>query len=122
MRKISLIFFILGLMTSLPALSQGLVGTYSAVGTNPGGSGQYKGRVKITQSEGIYYVRWQVGATYRGTGIRTGNVLSVAYTDANRKWFGIVSYQILDDGNRLQGQWCEHNGRLLGTELLVKRR
>jgi hypothetical protein len=120
MQKARQLLLSLGLLTSLSCQASGLTGNYSASGTNPGGRGQYQGRVLITQDNEIYHMEWQVGGDYKGTGIRTGNVLSVAYTDAKGKWFGVVSYQILDNGRRLQGQWCAHKGSSLGTELLIK--
>lgn len=98
-----------------------IVGTYAVTGSNPGGKGQYKGTVIITKTKDTYKLVWSVGAAYIGTGILVDNVLSVAYTDENKKWFGIVAYKVIDSGKKLEGNWCAHGGQVLGTETLEKK-
>lgn len=97
-----------------------LSGHYSASGSNPGSTSAYKGSATLTRKGDTYRIVWQVGARYTGTGIITGDVLSVAYTDAANKWLGVVSYRILDGGNTLQGVWSRHGGSEMGTELLIR--
>lgn len=103
------------------SLAVDLNGRFSASGTNPGGKGGYNGSATISRTGDTYKISWRVGSSYIGTGVVTDDVFSVAYTDAKRKWFGIVSYKILDAGNKLQGVWCSHGGKVLGTELLVRK-
>jgi hypothetical protein len=105
---------------SANALAFELSGRYSSSGSNPGGKGGYSGHATISRRGDLYQIVWKVGSTYTGTGILTDNVLSVAYTDAKNQWFGVVSYRVLDFGNKLQGVWTSHGGRQLGTELLVR--
>jgi hypothetical protein len=112
---------ILAICLSMPALAADIEGTYKAAGSNPGGKGQYKGNVIISKSGETYKVVWSVGTAYIGTGIVVGDVLSVAYTDEGKKWFGIVAYKIKSGGKVLEGLWSGHNGRKLGKETLTKK-
>jgi hypothetical protein len=122
MRKASLaLIVLLAICLSAPALATDIQGTYAAVGSNPGGKGQYKGNVIITKTGQTYKVVWSVGTAYIGTGIVVGDVLSVAYTDENKKWFGIVAYKIMSGGKKLEGIWSGHNGKTLGKETLTKK-
>lgn len=112
----------IGLASSASAANADIVGTYSAEGTNPGGKGGYKATVIVSKTEDTYKIVWDVGGTvYIGTGIVMDNILSVVYADENKKWFGVVTYKILDDGERLSGKWCAHGGKLLGKETLKKK-
>jgi|GEM_PF-1401178 len=97
-----------------------LEGTYAVQGTNPGGKGDYTGSVIISQTGETLKVVWNVGTAYIGTGVLTGDVLSVAYTDENKRFFGIVAYKISGDGKTLEGTWASHNGKSLGTETLLR--
>jgi hypothetical protein len=120
MKKVALTI-VLALCLSVPAIAADIEGTYSAVGSNPGGKGQYKGNVIISKSGETYKIVWSVGTAYIGTGILIGDVLSVAYTDEGKKWFGIVAYKIKSGGKVLEGLWTGHNGRNLGKETLTKK-
>jgi len=110
--------FILGL--AAPIFAADLAGSYSAQGTNPDGTGKYKGSVIITRTQDTYQVVWSVGAVYVGTGLVVGDVFSVAYADENKSWFGVVAYRILDGGKKLEGIWSAHGGKVLGSETLEK--
>jgi len=112
---------ILAICLIAPAHAADIEGTYKASGANPGGKGQYKGNVIISKSGETYKVVWSVGTAYIGTGIKVGDVLSVAYTDEGKKWFGIVAYKIKSGGKVLEGLWSGHNGRKLGKETLTKK-
>lgn len=120
--KISTLMLLSALLLPLGAWAADIVGSYNAHGSNPGGGGQYQGTATISRAGDVYKIRWSVGGTYTGTGILTGDVFSVAYTDSKHKWYGVVSYQVLDGGNKLQGLWGDINGTTLGTELLIKQR
>ena len=102
--------------------SPNIEGVYDAKGANPGGGGAYAGTVKISKVRGnLYRISWSVGASYEGTAILVDNVLSVAYVDSARTWFGVVAYKVLNGGKKLAGEWTEHTGKRLGTETLTKR-
>lgn len=111
---------IAAILIGISAYAEDIVGTYAVTGSNPGGKGNYKGTVIITKTKDTYKLVWSVGSAYIGTGILMDNVLAVAYTDENKKWFGIVAYKVIDDGKKLEGTWCEHSGQVLGTETLIK--
>ena len=98
-----------------------LEGVYNAAGSNPGGRGSYEGSVTIIRTGETYKIVWNVGSVFIGTGIVVDEVLSVAYTDENKKWFGFVAYRILNEGRRLEGIWGPHGGKALGSETLTKR-
>jgi hypothetical protein len=122
MKKAALaLTLLLAFCLAAPAYAADIEGTYKASGTNPGGKGQYKGNVIISKSGETYKVVWSVGTAYIGTGIVVGDVLSVAYTDEGKKWFGIVAYKIKSGGKVLEGLWSGHNGRKLGKETLTKK-
>ena len=122
MKKAILLFTVLiTICLVAPVHAADIEGTYKAAGSNPGGKGQYKGNVIISKSGETYKVVWSVGTAYIGTGIVVGDVLSVAYTDEGKKWFGIVAYKIKSGGKVLEGKWSGHNGRTLGTETLTKK-
>jgi hypothetical protein len=111
---------LLAICPGSPAQAADIQGTYKAAGSNPGGKGQYQGNVIISKSGETYKVVWSVGTAYVGTGIVMGDVLSVAYTDEGKKWFGIVVYRIKSGGKVLEGVWSGHNGRKLGEETLTR--
>jgi hypothetical protein len=111
-----LLLLTFGLQANEPEIE----GRYSAIGTNPGGSGGYNGTVTVSRTNETYKVVWNVGTLYVGTGVLVNDVLSVAYTDERRKWFGIVAYRVLEDGRQLEGVWGPHGGKTLGSETLVR--
>jgi hypothetical protein len=117
---ISVLFACLFFLFSNNALAINLEGTYEALGTNPDGKGSYKGTVMISKVKSTYKLVWNVGAIYIGTGILTGNVLSVSFADKKQSWFGVVSYLIKQDGKILEGLWAEHKGTHLGKEVLTR--
>ena len=121
MNRILLALLVVISFFTAPVLSAPIEGVYSASGTNPGGRGSYKGTVTISRTHQTYKIVWNVGSVFIGTGIVTGDTLSVAYTDEHKKWFGIVSYKIFDNGKQLHGEWSAHGGKSVGTEKLIKR-
>lgn len=116
------------LMFVMPILAGGvdatqqfdITGIYSVVGKNPDNGEDYTGEVRIVRLNDLYRVQWKVGGGYEGTGILNENVFSVAYTDSGKKWFGIVTYEIMEDGRKLVGRWVAHGGIKTGSEVLVR--
>ena len=89
-----------------PALSAGesadLSGAYICNGKNFDGS-TYQGRVEIVRKKGAFQVVWlsDSDVVALGMGIRTGNVLAVAFYSGSP---GVVAYRI-EEQNRLVGEW-----------------
>lgn len=110
-----------GLLNAGTLFGADFSGTYDVTGSNPGGKGSYTGTAMIERNGDSYRMAWKVGTHYVGTGIVNGDCFSVAYTDSEGGWFGIVTYRIVDDGQRLEGEWCGHGGSVLGKEILTKK-
>ncbi len=121
MKQLVYVYMALFLLIAVPLTAADLSGNYQASGTNPGGKGSYTGTVQITKNGDSYRMVWEVGTSYVGTGIVTGEYLSVAYADTGGNWFGVVVYKILQDGKRLEGKWCGHEGTVLGKETLTRK-
>lgn len=105
----------LSAFTFCAALAQDMTGEYVMEGANPGGSGRYTGRVALALTGDTYQVAWIIGkARHVGTGIVTGDTLSVVYQqDANN--LGIAVYKIGSDGT-LTGRWTVLGGKKVGSE------
>ena len=85
-----------------------IAGSYSLVGRNVNGS-SYRGRVAVSQTGETFRVVWRVGSqTFVGTGILTGDVLSVAYNG------GLAVYRFSPAG--IKGRWATTNARRISTE------
>jgi hypothetical protein len=99
-----------------------LAGQYSiAKATTPKGDG-YNGSCDLAVLGDLHYLVWHVGKyTYRGLGIRDGDVLSVGFSTAPVANFGVVQYKI--NGAQLTGRWAEFTQKLptLGSETLIKK-
>ncbi len=97
----------------------GLEGKYTVSGTNPNET-KYAGLLEITRKNTVYQLRWVVGkTTYTGSGLQTGNVLSVAYTIPKVAGCGVVAYTIADSS--LNGTWAACGGGTAGTEIAVRK-
>ncbi len=119
MRRAPTAFVFILLLLPVVAFA-GIEGTYNCEGTNPGGSGSYKGTVSIIQNGDNYNVTWTIGSqVYIGVGILQGDTFSVGYSDSNKSWFGVVVYKI--KGTKLSGPWAMHGGKKNGNETLTKR-
>lgn len=98
-----------------------LAGQYTiAKATTPNGDG-YNGSCDIAVLGELHYVVWHVGKdTFRGLGIREGDVLSVGFSTAPIANFGVTQYKIA--GSTLTGRWAEFSQKLplLGNEILKK--
>ncbi len=99
-----------------------LDGTYTCQGTNPGSDKKYEGTVMITPKGENYTFTWNIGGKVsKGVGLVNGDLLSVAYTsDEGNTYFGLVVYEIMQEGKRLEGQWTVYPGSSeLGQETLT---
>lgn len=91
-------------------------GSYQVTGTGLDGS-SYEGSLYIEEWGEVYWLEWEVGgASYTGTGILTGDVLSVGW-DAGGTC-GVVSYRVLPDGS-LEGTWSVCGEDRVGWERAV---
>lgn len=85
-----------------------ITGVWGVVGANARGQ-TYRGRVAVRRVGDVYRVIWRIGrSTYAGVGIRTGNILSVAYNG------GLAVYRITPRG--LVGQWTTTRGTRILSE------
>ena len=102
------------------ASAQGVAGNYRVAGTNMDGSA-YSGTVQIVDtSRDTCRIAWSTGGTTaRGICMRSGNVLSAAYSMGQQ--IGLVIYAIRSDGT-LDGQWTVADQRGVGTEKLTPTR
>jgi len=87
----------------LPSLAAEVEGRYRIDGRNPGDTaGRYTGEVAVTRTGDTYQVAWIVGGQKSvGTGLRTGDILSVAYGTPQAGGLAspsIAVYQINPDG------------------------
>lgn len=93
-----------------------LEGRYRVEGSLPGGR-SYAGEAVVRKSGEVYAIAWQTQlGRHVGTGILTGQVLSVVYRDqANREPPGIASFVVVDD-RIAQGRWSTLGATHLGRE------
>jgi hypothetical protein len=96
------------------ASAQSVGGTYTVKGTNPNGS-TYSGTAEITPSGGTCRVVWNVGSTWRGICMVSGDAFAASYR--NGETFGLLIYRMHPDGT-LQGVWTIADGGS-GTETLI---
>ena len=96
-------------------------GTYALSGGNSkyGGSG-YHGEVTIYPQGDNYRVVWRIGSsqTQVGVGILYEDIFSVAYCDATKNLWGVVSFRLIRDGE-LEGRWASFNGTTQQPEYLI---
>jgi len=101
-----------------------LAGQYSiAKAATPKGD-PYNGSCDLAVLGDLHYLVWHVGKdTFRGLGIRDGDVLSVGFSTANVKTsnFGVAQYKIAE--GTLKGRQAEFVQKLpgLGAETLTKK-
>ena len=106
-------------LVSATHASAGPEGRYTLVGTNPGGSGQYTGTVRVVAHPNVYEVNWKIGKSrYNGIGMLNGKHFSVAYYGSNLT--GIAVYTEQSDGS-WKGEWAVRGSTHLGTENWVPR-
>ena len=107
---------VIGLTLAVSAFAD-VAGTYTGSGTNPDGS-KYDTEVVITKTGQTYNVQWFLNGNlgYDGVGIMKNGLFCVGY--ANPEGYGVVVYEIQDDGS-LQGIWTGGGGQSLGSENLT---
>ncbi len=119
MYKLFVCLFV-GLMST--AFSWGLkTGTYDLYGYNSSGVSTYQGEVVIAPQGDNYSVFWRIGSSQAQVGIGIlrdwESVLSVAFADLSKGYWGIASYKVGAFGE-LEGKWSGANDSYQGTEIL----
>lgn len=100
----------------LAAPASAIEGRYRVEGSNPGSTAVYRGEAFVRRTGETYTIGWQIGsARQAGTGVRTGDVLSVVYQTVGTNSFGVASFTIV--GDRLKdGTWTTFGAQRTGTE------
>ncbi|MEW6732754.1 MAG: hypothetical protein AB1489_15615 [Acidobacteriota bacterium] len=104
----------LGTEVALINTGKGIAGSYSVTGTNGNGSA-YKGALDIIERGPVYQFSWKVGANYEGIGIKTADLISVAWSANPKDTCGVVQYEIVNSGLK-NGKWGIYGQNALGTE------
>ena len=103
--------------------SSNLTGFYKITdGEQPTTKKKYTGSVTIGLKNGVYNLTWNFGgALSKGLGIRSGDVLSAAFSDQGGQ-FGVLQYRISAGGSTLSGQWVQsgQTSTGVGTETMTK--
>lgn len=102
----------------LPNLS----GVYNIQSAMTPDGGTYGGSCDLGVTGELHMLIWHVGSeTYRGLGLRRGDLLGVGFSTAKSGNFGVAQYDI--KGNMLVGRWAEwqQKSAQLGTETLTKK-
>ncbi len=101
-------------LLAAPALA--IEGRYRIEGTNPGSAAVYRGEAVVKRTGETYTVGWQIGAARQvGTGVRTGDVLSIVYQTVGTTSFGVASFGIA--GERVNGgAWTTLGAQRTGVE------
>ena len=98
------------------AMAQTVGGKYTISGTNLDGS-PYGGTATIVRtSNSTCRIRWETGATSDGICMLANRSFAAAYVMENA--FGLVVYELLDDGS-LRGVWTIADKSGAGTEVLT---
>ena len=102
---------------TLGAAAEGIDGLYRVEGHSPGSSEVYKGEAQIKKTGDTYTVVWRIGQSgHVGTGILTGNVLSIFFQPLDRRGApGIASFRVSDD-KVTEGTWTVLGGNSVGVE------
>jgi hypothetical protein len=119
-RTLSIAACALGLcLAAMPGRAQEVGGRYAVDGSNPGGSGTYRGFVQIRgTSGGQCSIRWDIQNTPASDGfcMRQGDVFVAAYRLGNA--IGLVTYRLENDGV-LDGTWTISGKQGVGKERLT---
>jgi len=98
------------------AMAQTVGGKYAVTGTNLDGS-PYSGTATIARtSNSTCRIRWETGATSDGICMLANRSFAAAYVMENA--FGLVVYELLDDGSP-HGVWTIADKSGAGTEVLT---
>ena len=105
-------------LTAVAAWAGDPVGSYSVVGSNPGGRGRYAGTVDVERTGETFRVIWRIGGqTFVGTGIGSNKGFAVTYQSGNQT--GLAIYGANGDG--WEGVWTYTGGRQVGGEMWTRR-
>ena len=106
-----------GVALTFSAAAEGIDGVYRVEGHSPGSTDTYRGQAQIKKTGDTYTVVWRIGESgHVGTGILTGNVLSIFFQPLDRRAApGIASFLIEDD-RVTQGTWTVLGGNSVGVE------
>lgn len=104
----------LGSETATRTSGKGIIGSYKVTGID-GENGSYKGILDIIEHGPVYQFSWDIGTKYEGIGIRTGDLVSVAWGATSKDKCGVVQYEITDSGLK-DGKWGIYGEDSTGTE------
>ena len=102
---------------TVSAAAEGIDGLYRVEGHSPGSAETYKGQAQIKKTGDTYTVVWRIGESgHVGTGILTGNVLSIFFQPLDRRAApGVASFLVTDD-KVTEGTWTVLGGNAVGVE------
>lgn len=97
--------------------SAGIAGDYDVRGSNPGGTGGYRGNLLIQPTGDTYRFTWETGgpSPVAGIGIRRGEAVVVSYGDAS---CGAMLYG-RGANNSLVGNWSTIGNTTVGSEIAM---
>jgi hypothetical protein len=108
-------FPLLGLPNVVGAQGSDIAGRYRIEGSNPTGSGVYRGEVAIARQGDSYQVRWLLEqGGQAGVGVVLDRVFAVTF-QAGAGPAGIAAFRLNPDGS-LTGIWAGPGMQAVGTE------
>ncbi len=105
-----------GILAACPAAA--LEGRYTIEGVTPGEDARpYEGEVEVRRTGATYAIAWRTtGGNYVGTGILSGNTLSIIYTSTQIRGVpGLAAYDVVNN-KVTKGTWTNLGARVSGTE------
>ncbi len=110
-------FFAFSAALAVGAAAEGIDGVYRVEGHSPGSSETYKGQAQIKKTGDTYTVVWRIGESgHVGTGILTGNVLSIFFQPLDRRAAPGVASFLVEDDKVTNGTWTVLGGNAVGEE------
>jgi len=99
-----------------PVIESDLSGAWAVLGTTPKGV-SYSGSASVTAVDATRFrFHWVLtDATYRGVGIRSGNVISIGWSESSDH--GAVSFAVAS--GTLDGDWWSEGMKAIGHETLT---
>ena len=99
------------------AQADGIEGVYRVEGNGPESDQAYKGEAQVKKTGDTYTVVWRIGESgHVGTGILTGDVLSIFFQPLDRRGApGVASFRVID-GKVASGTWTVLGGKVVGVE------
>ena len=93
-------------------------GSYSLVGSNPGGKGRYAGTVTVERTGDTFRITWDIGnQTFVGTGIGGEKGFAMSFRSGNQT--GVAIYGV--KGNDWEGVWTFTGAKEVGGESWTRR-